>query len=67
VGREHELSRINCVRAKECLYLFGSRTERVNGHVERVSGRYSDDSDQEVLDATCGNCKCSTLTASHSR
>jgi DNA helicase-2/ATP-dependent DNA helicase PcrA len=34
---ERRLCYVGMTRAKECLYLFGSRTERVNGHVERVS------------------------------
>ncbi len=34
---ERRLCYVGMTRAKERLYLFGSRTERVNGHVERVS------------------------------
>jgi hypothetical protein len=34
---ERRLCYVGMTRAKECLYLFGSRTERVNGHIERVS------------------------------
>ncbi len=34
---ERRLCYVGMTRAKEQLYLFGSRTERVNGHIERVS------------------------------
>ena len=34
---ERRLCYVGMTRAKECLYLFGSRTERVNGHFERIS------------------------------
>jgi DNA helicase-2/ATP-dependent DNA helicase PcrA len=34
---ERRLCYVGMTRAKECLYLFGSRTERVNGHLERIS------------------------------
>ena len=34
---ERRLCYVGMTRAKECLYLVGSRTERVNGHFERVS------------------------------
>jgi superfamily I DNA/RNA helicase len=34
---ERRLCYVGMTRAKDRLYLFGSRTERVNGHVERIS------------------------------